>query len=138
MAHAPKQVSSRQSSPVRPAQSCGPVMSAVWAGFRFLVKGHEKSFIANRVEAEDLARDRFAAMLRDPFPNKSDHEIASIWADRLQRSPRQVRNWLDLTHSASVTDIFIVGATLGVWKSAEIIVGERSRDSILEQIGQGK
>lgn len=92
--------------------------------------------MVNRVEAEELARDRFAAMLRHPFPEATDLEIAREWAPRLDRSERQVRNWLACDHAASITDIFVVGATLGVWTSAQLIVGERTRDDILNQIGR--
>ncbi|MEQ8258076.1 MAG: hypothetical protein RH980_18685 [Roseovarius confluentis] len=110
--------------------------AVIWDGFRFLVGHRSREFIANRVEAQDLARDRFAAMLRHPFQGASDHEVARAWAPRLQRSERQVLNWLACTHSASIEDIYIVGAALGVWTSAQVLVGERTRDDVLAQIGQ--
>ncbi|MFW2541512.1 hypothetical protein ACN2XU_02640 [Primorskyibacter sp. 2E107] len=120
-------------------KSCGGVgeaARAIWSGFRYLVGAREKSFTVNRVEAEALARASFAAMLRHPFPGATDAEIARAWAPRLDRSERQVLNWLAGEHAASVTDIYIVGATLGVWASAEILVGQRTRDDILAQIGR--
>ena len=120
-------------APARREKSFGAV---IWEGFRFLVGHRSREFVANRVEAQDLARDRFAAMLRHPFPGASDHEVARAWAPRLQRSERQVLNWLACTHSASIEDIYIVGAALGVWTSAQVLVGERTRDDVLAQIGQ--
>ena len=123
----------------RREKSCSGAISAartIWAGFKYLAGSSEKSFVANRVEAEALAREKFADMLRHPFPELTDAEIARQWAPRLERSERQILNWLASDNAASVTDIFIVGATLGVWKSAELIVGESTRDEILEQIGR--
>lgn len=110
--------------------------AVIWEGFRFLAGRRSREFAVNRVEAQDLARDRFAAMLRRPFLDATDTEVARAWAPRLQRSEKQILNWLHGTHSASIEDIYIVGATLGVWTSAQVLVGERTRDDILAQIGR--
>lgn len=106
--------------------------------FRFLVRGRDRAFRANRVEAEAMAREAFAAMLRDPFPGESDAEIARRWSDVLGRSPRQVRNWLDGTHGASFADAVIVGGCLGIDRAEMLITGGRLRDDVLAQIGQGR
>jgi hypothetical protein len=108
----------------------------LWTGFKFLFGGYEKSFTANRVEAEEFARERFAKLLRQPFPGRSDREIAQAWAPRLQRSDRQIMNWLACTHSASITDMTIVGATHGIWQTASIFVGEDSRADVMKRIAQ--
>lgn len=117
----------------RPETSFRTVM---WEGFRFLVGRRSRDFVANRAAAQDLARDRFAAMLRYPFPGASDAAVARAWAPRLQRSEKQVANWLSGVSSAPIDDIFIVGAALGIWDTSKILVGERTRDDVLAQIGQ--
>lgn len=109
---------------------------AIWQGFRFLVSGREKDFVVNRVEAEIAARETFAALLRAPFPESSDAEISRHWANVLQRSPRQVLNWLRLDSSASFTDAYVVASTHGVWETARIAVGELRREDVLARIGQ--
>lgn len=111
--------------------------AVIWEGFRFLAGRRSREFVANRIEAQDLARDRFAAMLRHPFPGECDTAVARAWAPRLQRSEKQMLNWLRCTHSAPIEDIYMVGATLGVWTSAQVLVGERTRDDILSQIARG-
>lgn len=117
-------------------RSRGGAVALMWQGCKFLFGGREKSFIANRVEAEELARARFAKLLRDPFPGSQDFEIARYWAVRLGTTERTVRNWLACDTSASITDIFIVGAMHGVWSSAAILVGDDSRAEIMGRISQ--
>lgn len=108
----------------------------VWSGFKFLCRGREKSFVANRLESEIYAREGFRKLLTAPFPNRSDREIAEQWAKALGVSERTVQNWLALTHSASITDMAIVVATHGVWRSAEIFVGEDTRAGVMGRIGR--
>lgn len=112
------------------------VRSVLWSGFRFLIGRREKSFTANRIEAEAFARERFQLMLRHPFPGATDKEIARTWAARLNVSERTVENWLAGTHTASITDLTIVGATHGIWGSAAIFVGELTRDEVMNRIGR--
>lgn len=129
--------SSSQFALGRKEKSWGTVR-VLWAGFRFLCGSREKTFTANRVNAQIVARQRFAEMLRHPFPDESDAEIARAWAPRLQVSEKTVLNWLACNNSASVEDMFIVGAVHGVWTTMQIMVGERTRESFLEQMGQGR
>ena len=112
------------------------VASAIWSGFRFLLRGREKSFVANRVQAEIFARERFRALLCAPFPGVSDREIADLWAAKLNVSERTVQNWLAMTSSASITDMTIVGATHGIWQTAAIFVGDDKRDEVMARIGR--
>ena len=112
------------------------VASAIWSGFRFLLRGREKSFVANRVQAEIFARERFRALLRAPFPGVSDREVADLWAAKLNVSERTVQNWLAMTSSASITDMTIVGATHGIWQTAAIFVGDDKRDEVMARIGR--
>lgn len=118
------------------AKRAGGFGRTLWGGFRFLVGRRERSFTANRVEAEEFARKRFARLLRDPFPGASNREVARHWSPRLQCSERQIMNWLACTHSASITDMTIVGATHGIWQTAQIFVGEDSRGEVMKRIGQ--
>ena len=119
------------------AQAQRPSMAkALWAGFKFLCGGREKSFVANRNEAERFARERFCALLREPFPGLSDREVAYQWAAKLNVSERTVQNWLAMTHSASITDMTIVGATHGIWQTAAIFVGEDTRAGVMKRIGR--
>lgn len=90
-------------------------MRVLWSGFQFLTGKRRKTFTANRVKAQSVSRRQFAAMLRHPFPEATDREIARHWAPRLTVHERTVLNWLAETHSASIEDVFIVGATHGVW-----------------------
>lgn len=123
------------SFPIR--KSAQPSLAkVVWAGFKFLLSGREKSFRANRVEAEEYARERFAALLREPFPGLSDKQIAKHWAPRLGTSERTVENWLRCETSASITDMTIVGATHGIWQTAAIFVRDDTRDGVMERIGR--
>jgi len=112
------------------------IARAIWSGFRFLLRGREKSFVANRVQAEIFARERFRALLRAPFPGVSDREVAEIWAGKLNVSDRTVQNWLAMTTSASITDMTIVGATHGIWQTAAIFVGDDKRDEVMARIGR--
>jgi hypothetical protein len=112
------------------------IARVIWAGFKFLLGSREKSFVANRVEAELFARERFALLLREPFNTESDKEIARSWAPHLGTSERTVENWLACTHSASITDMTIVGATHGIWQTAAIFVGEDTRAQVLNRIGR--
>lgn len=130
-----ERVSCSQSGAGRREKSCTG-FQVFWAGFRFLLGRREKIFTANRVEAQDLARARFADMLRHPFPDASDREIARSWAPRLGVSDKTIQNWLACSHSASIEDIFIVGAAHGVWTTMQILVGESTREEYLEQMGQ--
>ena len=126
----------REKSYVKPRQQRPSMVHIVWTGFRFLCRGREKSFIANRNRAEEYARERFRALLREPFPNMSDREVAEQWATKLNVSERTVQNWLAMTHSASITDLTIVGAAHGIWQTAAIFVGESSRSEVMEKIGR--
>lgn len=119
---------------VRPSRS--GIAKKIWSGFLFLLKGREKSFVANRVEAERFARERFRALLREPFPSLSDREVADLWAAKLNVSDRTVQNWLAMTSSASITDMTIVGATHGIWQTAAIFVGDDKRDEVMARIGR--
>lgn len=129
----------RHNTPARREKSFAPTASVrqiAWAGFKFLVARREKSFTANRVQAEIFARERFARLLRAPFPDQADKQIAAHWAPHLGVSERSVENWLACTHSASITEMTIVGATHGVFQTAAIFVGEDRRDEILQRIGR--
>jgi hypothetical protein len=110
--------------------------ATLWRGFKFLFGSREISFTVNRREAQEYAREKFAKLLREPFPGASDAEIARQWAPRLQRSERIIKMWLACETSASIEDIFIVGATHGVWATAQIVVGEERREDVLNRIGQ--
>ncbi len=118
-------------------KSCSP-MRVLWSGFQFLTGKRRKTFTANRVKAQSVSRRQFAAMLRHPFPEATDREIARHWAPRLTVHERTVLNWLAETHSASIEDVFIVGATHGVWTTMAIMVGDRTREEFLTEMGQGK
>jgi hypothetical protein len=113
-------------------------MRVLWSGFQFLTGKRRKTFTANRVKAQSVSRRQFAAMLRHPFPGTTDREIARHWAPRLTVHERTVLNWLAETHSASIADVFIVGATHGVGTTMAIMVGDRTREEFLTEMGQGK
>ena len=115
----------------------GPsVRQLAWAGFKFLLGHREKSFSVNPVKAQEFARERFADMLREPFPGLTDKQIAAHWAPRVNRSERTVENWLSLTTSASIDDMLVVGATHGVWESCRIFVGDDTRAEVMEKISR--
>jgi hypothetical protein len=109
----------------------------MFSGVKFLLNGREKSFQVNRVRARELARERFAAALREAFPGKTDSEIARQAAPILDRSERQIRNWLSGESSPVIEDVYTVCAILGVWKTMEILTQDQTRNDILGQIRQG-
>jgi hypothetical protein len=123
------------SLPVSAARKAN-TLGVLWSGFKFLVGGREKNFTINRVEAQELARHKLADLLRAPFPNMSDRAIAAEWAPRLQRSTRQVENWLKSESCASFSDAYAIAAIHGLFPSIAILVGEDTRSDTLKRIGQ--
>ncbi|GAA6190873.1 hypothetical protein [Phaeobacter sp. NW0010-22] len=107
------------------------------SGIKFLLNGREKSFVVNRVEARELARGRFAVALRAAFPGKTDSEVARLAAPVLDRSERQIQNWLAGVSSPVIEDVYTVCAILGVFQTMEILTQDQTRNDILGQIGQG-
>ncbi|MDF3413265.1 hypothetical protein HKX54_02260 [Sulfitobacter sp. M57] len=108
----------------------------VWSGFKFLFGRRERSFTANRVEAAEYAQERFNRLLRQPYPDASDRELASLWAPRISVSERTVQNWLSGATTPSLTDLVIVGSTHGIFQTAAIFVGEDTRAEVMTRIGQ--
>lgn len=117
--------------------SFSSVPRVISTGVKFLINGREKSFVVNRVEARDLARARFGEALREAFPGRSDSEVARLAAPVLDRSERQIQNWLSGTSSPVIEDVYTVCAILGVWKTMEILTVDQTRNDILGQIGRG-
>ena len=110
------------------------VPRVVGSAFKFLIGSREKSFIANRVAAQQLARDKFCDVLRHPYPGETDSFIARQWAPSLGTTPRTIENWLSGVTSAKVEDAYIACAIIGVWSTMEIFTGDRSRNEILEEM----
>lgn len=119
------------------AQATKPnALKVIWSGFKFLCGGREKSFVANRVQAEGFARERFARLLREPFHGLTDKQIARAWAKQIGTSERTIENWLACTHSASITDMVIVSTTHGIFQTMAIFVGEDTRAEVMDRIGR--
>jgi hypothetical protein len=110
--------------------------SSLRSGIKFLTGSREKSFVMNRTLAREMSRARFADALRAGFPNSPDVQVARQWAKVLGRSERQIQNWLAGDSSAGVEDVYAVCASLGVFKTMEIMTRDRTRNSILGDISQ--
>lgn len=61
----------------------------------------------------------FRDLLWLAFPSDSENELAQKAARVLDRSPRQVNNWLRLEHDARLRDVLTVMAIAG----AEVVIG---------------
>ena len=105
-----------------------------WAGLKFLYAGKPKDFRVNRIKAAEIARPRFAEMLRAPYPGASDAFIAREWAKALKRSPETVQNWLDCKNAMTIDDAFAIATAHGVYETMAILVGEDTRQDLLSEM----
>jgi uncharacterized protein (DUF2336 family) len=96
----------------------------------------EKSFRANRVEAREFARERFAEMLITAWPSDDYNEVARKAADVLGVSQRQVVNWLKGDSSPAFEHVVVVGTVLGIYKTMEICSLGLKREEVARMIGQ--
>lgn len=65
-----------------------------------------------------VKRKWFRDLLWIAFPSASEHELARTAARALNRSPRQVNNWLQLEHDPRLRDVLAVMAIAG----AEVVI----------------
>lgn len=104
------------------------------SAFKFLIGRREKSFIANRVVAQQVARERFCAVLRYPYPNQTDSFVARQWAPTLGTTPRTIENWLAHITSPKIEEAYVACACLGVWATMEIFTEDKTRNEILKEM----
>lgn len=123
-------------SPKMSARSLAKKAASAWQGLLFLCGGKPKNFEVNKVEAAEIARASFARLLREPFPTLSDQAVAGIWAHRLDRSEQTVLNWMNCRNAAPIDDVFVVATMHGVWETARIMVGESTRQDLLNKMAQ--
>ena len=91
----------------------------------------------NRVSLQEVARQRFADLLRVAFPATSDAGIARDAAAFLQVSEKTVLNWLHMTHSAPFDVVFAIGCRVGVFAVMDVMTRGESRHTVLGRIVQG-
>lgn len=91
----------------------------------------------NRVELQQVARDRAAALIRAAFPAESDRACAKAAATWLQVSDRAVLNWLAGDHAVPFEIIFALGCRVGVFVVMEVMTMGQSRSTWLGRIVQG-
>lgn len=96
----------------------------------------EKSFRANRVEAREFARERFAEMLISAWPGETAQEVARLAAPTIGVSERQVANWLRGESSPAFEHVVVVGTVLGIYKTMEICTLGLRRGEVARMIGQ--
>ncbi|MCJ8336796.1 MAG: hypothetical protein MJH10_21680 [Epibacterium sp.] len=100
-------------------------------------KVHENNCRVNRVHLQDVARERFADLLRVAFPAETDAAIARDASEFLQTSEKTVRNWLDMSHSAPFDVVFAIGCRVGVFRVMDVMTRGESRHTVLGSIVQG-
>ncbi|TRD16942.1 hypothetical protein [Palleronia caenipelagi] len=87
-------------------------------------------------DLQEVARLRFANMLRALFPEASDAEVARACAAYLGCSPKTVERWLALETGASFEAVFALGCRFGVFRTAELLTLGQSRHSVMALIGR--
>ena len=75
----------------------------------------------NKVALQDVARQRFADMLREVFPGKHDAETAAKAAQVLGYSKDTVRNWLDCKNEPPFGVFFAIQARFGAGRAIDLI-----------------
>ena len=98
--------------------------------------GDEKSFRANRVEAREFARERFAEMLITAWGGDTPQEVARHAAPTLGVSERQIVNWLHGESSPAFEHVVVVGTVLGIYKTMEVCTLGLKRQEVAKMIGQ--
>lgn len=96
----------------------------------------EKSFRANRVEAREFARERFAEMLITAWPADTAQEVARRAAPTIGVTERQITNWLKGESSPAFEHVVVVGTVLGIYKTMEICTLGLRRGEVAKLIGQ--
>jgi hypothetical protein len=86
----------------------------------------------NRVALQDVARERFADLLRVAFPGGSDIEVARQAARVLGYHEKTVLNWLRCETAAPFEVAFAIGAMelVGVFRVMDVMTRGQSRGSV--------
>lgn len=96
----------------------------------------ETSFEIDRLSLQDVARRRFADLLKDTWPG-SDRETARRAAQALNVSERTVLNWLACTHSAPFEIVFAIGCFTGVYRVMDVMTRGQGRLQVLNLFAKG-
>jgi len=99
--------------------------------------GPENNVRINRVSLQDVARERFADLLRVAFPARDDAGVARRCSEVMGVTEKTVRGWLKMEHSAPFDIVFAIGCMVGVFKVMEVMTRGESRHTVLGKIVQG-
>lgn len=91
----------------------------------------------NRVSLQEVARERFADLLRVSWPERSDRAVARDSAAWLGVSERTVLNWLACEVSVPFEIVFAIGCRVGVFAVMDVMTRGEGRQTVLNRIVQG-
>lgn len=97
----------------------------------------EKDVSVNRMALQEVARERFANMVRALFPAESDTETARLCAEFLGYSDKMVVRWIRKESGAPFDAAFALGCKFGVFRIMELLTLGQSRHIVMRKIAKG-
>lgn len=132
--------------PLKTWSHCSPDHTETsWAEYQKIDDRKEETCQIDRIALQDVARERFADLLRDTWPapfasnpkNNNDKETARRAAAALGVSHKTVLNWLACTHSAPFDVVFCIGCFTGVYRVMDVMTRGQGRTTVLNLFVRG-